>query len=80
MAVSSTITAREPTAKFVAHWCAETPLRRPLQGFEAPLSNRKIHDVLGSVEEHNWRKYVLLLLLFRLLAGDRHKLVGNLYP
>ena len=31
---------------------------RPLGEFEAPLSNRKIREVLGFREEHNWRKYL----------------------
>ncbi len=57
-AVNDTITAREPTADFLARWCPGTPVRRPLKGDEAPLSNRKARDVLGFVEEHNWRKYV----------------------
>jgi hypothetical protein len=56
-AVNDTITAREPTAAFLARWCPTTPLRRPMKGDEAPLSNRKIREVLGFVEEHNWRKY-----------------------
>jgi nucleoside-diphosphate-sugar epimerase len=57
-AVNDTITAREPTGQFLARWCPKTPLRRPLNGQEAPLSNRKIREVLGFVEEHDWRKYV----------------------
>lgn len=57
-AVNDTITARGPTADFLARWCPGTPVRRPLKGDEAPLSNRKARDVLGFVEEHNWRKYV----------------------
>ena len=57
-AVNDTITAKEDTADFLKHWCPNTPLRRPLKGQEAPLSNRKIREVLGFVEEHNWRKYV----------------------
>jgi nucleoside-diphosphate-sugar epimerase len=56
-AVNDTITAREPTADFLARWCPGTPVRRPLKGDEAPLSNRKARGVLGFVEEHNWRKY-----------------------
>ncbi len=56
-AVNDTITAREPTADFLARWCPGTPVRRPLKGDEAPLSNRKARDVLGFVEEHNWRKH-----------------------
>ena len=57
-AVNDTITANEPTADFLKRWCPKTPLHRPLQGQEAPLSNRKIRETLGFVEEHNWRRYV----------------------
>ena len=57
-AVNDTITARESTADFLARWCPKTPLRRPLIGQEAPLSNRKAREVLGFVEDHHWRKYV----------------------
>ena len=57
-AVNDTITAHEDTAEFLKRWCPNTPLKRPLAGQEAPLSNRKIRDVLGFKEEHNWRKYV----------------------
>jgi nucleoside-diphosphate-sugar epimerase len=57
-AVNDTITAHEDTAVFLKRWCPNTPLKRPLVGQEAPLSNRKIRDVLGFREEHNWRKYV----------------------
>lgn len=57
-AVNDTITANEPTAEFLAKWCPKTPIRRPLKGLEAPLSNAKIRKVLGFAEEHNWRKYV----------------------
>jgi UDP-glucose 4-epimerase len=57
-AVNDTITAREETAKFLKKWCPNTPHRRDMKGFEAPLSNRKIRDVLGFKEEHNWRQYV----------------------
>src|SRR5262245_50724177 len=56
-AVNDTITANEPTAEFLKRWCPKTPHRRPLQGQEAPLCNRKIRETLGFVEEHNWRKY-----------------------
>jgi nucleoside-diphosphate-sugar epimerase len=57
-AVNDTITVREPTAAFLARWCPKIPLTRPLVGDEAPLSNRKIRELLGFKEEHNWRKYV----------------------
>ena len=57
-AVNDTITANEPTEKFLKKWCPNTPITRPLGEFEAPLSNRKAREVLGFREEHNWRKYV----------------------
>ena len=57
-AVNDTITAREPTADFLKKHCPEIPLTRPLEGHEAPLSNRKIREVLGFREEHDWRSYV----------------------
>ena len=57
-AVNDSITVKEPTAAFLSRWCPNTPLKRRLEGNEAPLSNRKIRDVLGFKEEHDWRKYV----------------------
>ena len=54
-AVNDTITADLPTAEFLAKWCPDTPITRPLEGFEAPLSNRKAREVLGFKEQHNWR-------------------------
>jgi len=57
-AVNDEITANEPTAEFLAKWAPNTPVTRPLGRVEAPISNRKVRDVLGFVEQHNWRKYV----------------------
>lgn len=57
-AVNDTITAKVPTAEFLKTHAPETPVTRPLEGFEAPLSNAKIREVLGFREEHDWRKYV----------------------
>jgi nucleoside-diphosphate-sugar epimerase len=54
-AVNDTITADLPTAEFLKQWCPRTPHRRPLVGQEAPISNRKIREVLGFQEEHAWR-------------------------
>ena len=54
-AVNDSITADQPTAEFLARWCPKVPLTRPLEGFEAPLSNRKIRTVLDFREEHDWR-------------------------
>ncbi|MCB1992200.1 MAG: NAD(P)-dependent oxidoreductase [Geminicoccaceae bacterium] len=57
-AVNDTITAREPTEAFLREHAPGTPITRPLGDFEAPISNRKIRDVLGFEEEHDWRRYV----------------------
>jgi nucleoside-diphosphate-sugar epimerase len=54
-AVNDSITADGPTAEFLKKWCPRTPHRRPLVGQEAPISNRKIREVLGFKEEHDWR-------------------------
>ncbi len=53
--MNDTITADQPTAEFLAKWCPGMPVTRALQGFEAPLSNRKAREVLGFKEQHNWR-------------------------
>ncbi len=57
-AVNDTITADMPTAQFLAKHCPNTPVTRELDEFEGPISNRKIRQVLGFKEQHNWRKYV----------------------
>jgi nucleoside-diphosphate-sugar epimerase len=57
-AVNDEIIANLPTAGFLAKYSPETPIRRKLDGFEGPMSNRKARDILGFREEHNWRKYV----------------------
>jgi nucleoside-diphosphate-sugar epimerase len=57
-AVNDTITADLPTAEFLARHSPGVPIRRPLDRFEAPISNRKIREMLGFREEHNWRQYV----------------------
>lgn len=57
-AVNDTITADMPTQEFLARYSPGVPITRPLEGFEAPLSNRKTREVLGFREAHNWRQYV----------------------
>jgi nucleoside-diphosphate-sugar epimerase len=57
-AVNDTITADLPTQAFLARHCPGVPIRRPLAGFEAPISNRKAREVLGFREAHDWRQYV----------------------
>jgi UDP-glucose 4-epimerase len=54
-AVNDSITADEPTAAFLARWCPGTKQTRELVGHEAPLSNRKVREVLGFREQHDWR-------------------------
>src|SRR5450432_2368803 len=46
-ATNDTITLNEPTAKALARLCPNTPVTRTMGEFEAPLSNRKIREVLG---------------------------------
>jgi hypothetical protein len=36
------------------------PFTRDIADYEGLLSNRKIREVLGFKEEHDWRKYVAL--------------------
>jgi UDP-glucose 4-epimerase len=57
-AVNDEITANTPTAEFLAQWAPGTPITSSIEGYEAPISNRKIREVLGFVEQHNWRQYV----------------------
>ena len=57
-AVNDTITAREPSRPFLERWAPGTPITGELGEYEAPISNRKIREVLGFSEKHNWRNYV----------------------
>jgi nucleoside-diphosphate-sugar epimerase len=57
-AVNDTITSYMPTAEFLAKHCPNVPVSRKMEEFEGPLSNRKIKQVLGFKEQHNWRKYI----------------------
>lgn len=57
-ATNDTITTNEPTVEVLKKYAPTIKIKRELGEFEAPLSNRKIREVLGFKEEHNWRKYV----------------------
>lgn len=57
-AVNDTITANEPTRQFLAKYAPGTPLTGEIEEFGAPISNRKIREMLGFKERHNWRNYV----------------------
>ena len=47
-----------PTAELVRTYYPNVPLKHELGEFEPLFSNRKVRDVLGFAEQHNWRKYV----------------------
>ena len=57
-AVNDTITATMPTEAFLEKYAPLTPITRKLEADEAPISNRKIREVLGFKQAHDWRKYV----------------------
>ena len=57
-AVNDTITADLPTEEFLTKYAPNTAVTRPMGPREAPLSNRKIREVLGFKEAHDWRNYV----------------------
>lgn len=57
-AVNDTITVTMPTEEFLRSHAPNTQISRPMGPREAPISNRKIREVLGFEEMHDWRKYV----------------------
>jgi nucleoside-diphosphate-sugar epimerase len=44
--------------ELLARYFPKVPLSRPVGAYESLLSNRKIKEVLGFTEQHNWRNYV----------------------
>lgn len=57
-AVNDTVVSRLPTRDLVARFFPGTPVTREMDEFEGLISSRKIREVLGFREEHDWRKYV----------------------
>ena len=57
-AVNDTITLNTPTREFLGQACPNVKITREMDKFEGPLSNRKIREVLGFKEAHDWRQYV----------------------
>jgi deferrochelatase/peroxidase EfeB len=57
-ATNDTITVREKTKDFLAKNYPRTKVTREMGEYEAPLSNRKIREVLGFKDVHDWKKYV----------------------
>lgn len=47
-----------PSAELAARFFPGVPLTRDLGEHEALFANRKVREVLGFREEHNWRRYV----------------------
>jgi hypothetical protein len=47
-----------PSAALAKMFFPGVPVTRELGEHEALFSNRKIREVLGFKEQHNWRKYV----------------------
>lgn len=47
-----------PTKELAERFFPGVPITRELGEHEALFSNRKIRDVLGFTEQHNWQKYV----------------------
>lgn len=50
--------ANVPAPELAERFFPGTPVRHALGRFEALYSNRKIREVLGFKEQHNWRMYV----------------------
>lgn len=57
-AANDTTSATQPSAELAGKFFPEVELRGELGEHEGLLSNRKIREVLGFKEEHNWRRYV----------------------
>ena len=55
---NDTNTANIPSADIIEQFFPGTPVTRTLGEHEALFSNRKIREMLGFVEQHNWRAYV----------------------
>ncbi|KAF2740563.1 NAD-dependent epimerase/dehydratase-like protein [Polyplosphaeria fusca] len=54
-AVNDEITNYEETEPFLRRFCPNTPFTRKIEGFDGPISNRKIREMLGFREEFPWR-------------------------
>lgn len=57
-ACNDTNSVCQPNAELLAQFFPDVPLSRPVGPQESLLSNRKIKQVLGFAEQHNWRRYV----------------------
>lgn len=58
-ATHDTITTAIPTEEFLKKACPTTPITRKMGEWEAPLSNKKIRNVLGYEDVHDWQSIIL---------------------
>jgi nucleoside-diphosphate-sugar epimerase len=54
-AVNDNIVADSPTEEFLKKHAPGTPITRSIDEFEGPISNRKLRELLGFRQEHDWR-------------------------
>lgn len=57
-ACNDTNSVSQPNADLLAQFFPNVPLSRPIGPHESLLSNKKIREVLGFREDHNWRRYI----------------------
>lgn len=57
-ATNDTNSVCQPNAELLARFFPNVPLSREIGPQESLLSNRKIKDMLGFEEQHNWRRYI----------------------
>ncbi len=57
-ACNDTVSANTPSRELAAQFFPNVPFTREIGTFESLLSNRKIRDVLGFREAHDWRRHV----------------------
>jgi nucleoside-diphosphate-sugar epimerase len=57
-AANDTVSANTPSRELAQKFFPNVPFTRDIEKFEGLLSNKKIREVLGFKEEHNWRLYV----------------------
>ncbi|MGV3553172.1 NAD-dependent epimerase/dehydratase family protein [Rhizobium sp.] len=57
-ATNDTVSANTPSRELARRYYPNVPFKHDIGEYESLLSNRKIRDVLGFREEHDWRNYV----------------------
>jgi hypothetical protein len=63
---------RVPTTEFLKT-CPNAPITREMGEWDAVLSNRKIREVLGYKDVHDWRKYYSPEKKGVPIAGSNHE-------